>query len=112
MNITYLLLGSNLGNSKQMLHDATVLINRFIGKTRKASQFYRTAAWGKSDQPDFLNQVLIVETELAAAAIMEKILHIESGLGRVRTKKNDPRIIDIDILFYNNEVIETETLVV
>ncbi len=105
MNKTYLLLGSNVGNRMQHLTTARNLIERHMGKVISASLVYETAAWGNPDQHDFLNQVLFVETVLTAAACMNEILTIESSMGRVRRKKNDPRIIDIDILFYNDDII-------
>ncbi|MEZ5028251.1 MAG: 2-amino-4-hydroxy-6-hydroxymethyldihydropteridine diphosphokinase [Ferruginibacter sp.] len=67
---------------------------------------YITAAWGNVKQADFLNQVVVVETALSARQMMHTILNIEKKMGRVRTVKNAPRIIDIDILFFNKEIIE------
>ena len=110
MNKTYLLLGSNMGNSKQQLAIAEKHIEKNIGNIIRCSSLYQTAAWGKTDQPDFLNQVIIVETELAANDTMQAILSIEKKMGRLRTIKNAPRIIDIDILFFNKEIIESSAL--
>ena len=70
----------------------------------RKSGIYQTAAWGKTDQPDFLNQVIEVETNFSAQKTMDAILDIESNMGRVRTEKNAPRVIDIDILFFNKEL--------
>ena len=110
MNKTYLLLGSNMGNSKASLFKAIVQIEKQIGRVARQSGLYSTAAWGNTKQPDFLNQVIIVETELSAAQTMQTILNIEKKMGRIRTVKNAPRIIDIDILFFNKEIIEREHL--
>jgi 2-amino-4-hydroxy-6-hydroxymethyldihydropteridine diphosphokinase len=110
MNKTYLLLGSNMGNSQQQLSMAIKNITRQVGKVTRKSKLYVTAAWGNSNQPDFLNQVIIVETKLTALQVIEVILNIEIKMGRVRTTKNAPRIIDIDILFYNKEIIAEENL--
>ena len=110
MNKTYLLLGSNMGNSKASLFKAIVQIEKQIGRVARQSGLYSTAAWGNIKQPDFLNQVIIVETELSAAQTMQTILNIEKKMGRIRTVKNAPRIIDIDILFFNKEIIEQEHL--
>ena len=110
MNKTYLLLGSNMGNSKASLFKAIVQIEKQIGRVARQSGLYSTAAWGNTKQPDFLNQVIIVETELSAAQTMQTILNIEKKMGRIRTVKNAPRIIDIDILFFNKEIIEQEHL--
>ena len=112
MNKTYLLLGSNMGNNKALLSSAAVQIVKKIGSITRKSSLYSTAAWGNSRQPDFLNQVIIVETELTAMQTMQTILNIEKKMGRLRTVKNAPRIIDIDILFFNKEIIEMDHLII
>lgn len=110
MNKTYLLLGSNMGNSKKQLLKAIMLIEKQVGKITRRSSLYSTAAWGNTKQPDFLNQVIIAETGLTATQTMQTILQIEKKMGRIRTVKNAPRIIDIDILFFNKQVIDQEDL--
>ena len=110
MNKTYLLLGSNMGNSMQQLASAGKYIERSIGKIRRQSSLYKTAAWGNTDQPDFINQVVVVETSQTAADCMNAILVIEKDMGRIRTVKNAPRVIDIDILFFNKDIINTPLL--
>jgi 2-amino-4-hydroxy-6-hydroxymethyldihydropteridine diphosphokinase len=112
MNKIYLLLGSNMGNSKASLSKAVVQIGKYIGKVIRKSGLYSTAAWGNTNQPDFLNQVIIVETKLSAPQTMQSILAIEEKMGRIRTIKNAPRIIDIDILFFNKEIINQPQLTV
>ncbi len=112
MNKTYLLLGSNIGNSNASLSKAILLIEKQIGAITRQSHLYSTAAWGNTKQPDFLNQVIIVETALNALQTMQTILSIEKKLGRVRTIKNAPRIIDIDILFFNKQIIKLPELIV
>jgi len=112
MNKTYLLLGSNIGNSKTSLAKAITQIEKQIGPVTRQSGLYNTAAWGNITQPDFLNQVIIVETELHPAETMQTILRIEKKMGRIRTVKNAPRIIDIDILFFNKEIIGLPDLTV
>ncbi len=112
MNKTYLLLGSNMGNSQQQLLHAIKLIKKNIGKITRQSKLYATAAWGNTNQPDFLNQVIVVETKLSAAELIKTILSIEATMGRIRTKKNAPRIIDIDILFFNKEMIREKDLII
>lgn len=112
MNKTYLLLGSNMGNSKQQLLTSIKHIETHIGKMTRQSTLYATAAWGNTNQPDFLNRVLIVETSLVASQVMQEILDIEKKMGRVRTVKNAARIIDIDILFFNDEIINEPHLVI
>jgi len=112
MNRIYLLLGSNMGNPKQKLLSAQKNIERKIGKIIRLSSIYQTAAWGNTKQPDFLNQVIIVKTTLTAQEVIKTILEIEEKMGRIRTKKNAPRIIDIDILFHNKEIIQEKDLIV
>ena len=101
-----------MGNSQHQLTFALKNITRQIGKVRRKSKLYVTAAWGNTNQPDFLNQVVIVETKLNALQTIDIILGIEKQMGRVRTTKNAPRIIDIDILFFNKEIITEKHLVV
>ena len=112
MNKTYLLLGSNMGDSHQQLKTAIKKIEDNIGTLVRHSGLYATAAWGNTHQPDFLNQVILVETTLSAAETLQHILTIEYKMGRVRTIKNAPRIIDIDILFFNKEIIKEKNLTV
>ena len=103
MNIAYLLLGTNMGDRDQNLLTARELINRHCGNIVKASSIYETAAWGKTDQPAFLNQALEINTSLSARQLMRRILKTERSMGRIREEKYGPRIIDIDILLFNNE---------
>ena len=112
MNKAYLLLGSNMGNSKTQLVKAVRNIEKKIGSVTRLSTLYSTAAWGNTRQPDFLNQVIIVDTELTASQTMQIILQIEKQMGRIRTVKNAPRIIDIDILFFNKEIIDQKQLII
>ncbi|SEA65307.1 2-amino-4-hydroxy-6-hydroxymethyldihydropteridinediphosphokinase [Arachidicoccus rhizosphaerae] len=105
MNHAYLLIGGNLGKIKENLQNARELIGQKVGAVSKASSLYQTAAWGLEEQPDFINQVLLVDSELPAADMLITMLDIEQVLGRVREMKNGPRLIDIDLLFYNDEVI-------
>jgi len=112
MNSAYLLIGGNIGDRIKNLAKTRSFIDMRIGKIVKTSAIYETAAWGITEQPDFLNQVLLVESKLPAQKIMQLILSIENKLGRVRTQKNASRIIDIDILFYNNEIINEMALTV
>lgn len=110
MNKIYLLLGSNIGPISKNLSLAKKHIQQEIGKINRESSVYVTKAWGKPDQADFLNQVIIVNTNLDPSKIMQLILKIEKSMGRVRSIKNAPRIIDIDILFYNKEIISLPNL--
>ncbi len=108
----YLLLGSNLGDNRNLLEKAKVEISNDIGEIVMSSSVYRTKAWGIENQADFLNQVVEVESDLRATIILQNINKIEEKLGRVRYIKWHSRIIDIDILYYGNEIINTEKLCV
>ena len=112
MNTTYLLLGSNEGDRKVWLQKAISLIAEKCGAIVKRSSIYQTAAWGITEQPDFLNMVLEVETNLGPEDLLQSILEIETAMGRHRTVKWGPRIIDIDILFYNKLTLSNPELVI
>jgi 2-amino-4-hydroxy-6-hydroxymethyldihydropteridine diphosphokinase len=110
MNKVFLLTGSNLGNRKKNLQQASELLEEFCGKIMRQSSLYETAAWGKTEQPNFLNQVCEIETKLNPGQLMHEILKIENLMGRKRNEKYGPRIIDIDILFFNEEIINEPDL--
>jgi 2-amino-4-hydroxy-6-hydroxymethyldihydropteridine diphosphokinase len=112
MNKAYLLTGGNTGDRIYYLETAKQLISQHCGEILKSSPIYETAAWGMTDQQDFLNQVLFIETKFEAPLLMERILELEHLMGRVRHEKYGPRKIDIDILFFNDEVIQTSSLIV
>lgn len=103
MNRAYLLTGGNLGNREENLATAKKLINEHCGTIVASSSLYETAAWGKTDQPSFLNQALEVDTSLNARQLIRRILKVEKMMGRIRDEKYGPRLIDIDILLFNNE---------
>ncbi|PWS31176.1 2-amino-4-hydroxy-6-hydroxymethyldihydropteridine diphosphokinase [Pedobacter paludis] len=104
----YLLLGSNLGNRSEILEKAIELVRENIGKVSKKSSLYETDAWGKTDQPVFLNQAIAVKTTLTALEVLDKALAIEQKLGRVRKEKWGERLIDIDLILFGEEVINIE----
>lgn len=106
----YLLLGSNEGNRIDWLNKAMAALEQTVGSIVSKSSLYETAAWGKEDQPDFLNMALCIETQLSPQQLLQSILQTEIQLGRHRTVKWGQRTIDIDILFYGNEVIDTPDL--
>jgi len=110
MNKAYLLIGGNMGDREANLEKARKLIETHCGSINSASSVYRTAAWGKTDQPDFLNQALEIYTRLNARQLIRRILKTEKLLGRERKEKYDPRIIDIDILLFNREIHELSFL--
>lgn len=101
----YIITGSNIGKQAENLKTAYVEIARCIGRISKVSSIYETAPWGNANQENFLNQVLEVQSGLSPEEALKACLRIEEKMGRVRNKKNDPRIIDIDILFYDSEVL-------
>lgn len=105
MNEAYLLTGTNLGDRSANLRLANELINQRCGEIIRYSSVYETEAWGKTDQPPFLNQALCINTQFNPFDLLSGLLSVEKGLGRVRNEKYGPRIIDIDIIFFNHAVI-------
>ncbi len=110
MNKIFLITGGNIGNRKKNLETAAVLIEKQIGRIIQSSKIYETDAWGITEQAAFYNQIHLVESKFSAEEILHKILKIEEKMGRVRTIKNAARIIDIDILFFNDEIINEPNL--
>ena len=107
----YISLGSNKGDRLKYLQDATDLIFKNIGKITAISNVYNTPALG-FEGDDFLNACLLLETDLEAKALMKSLLEIEKSLGRVRTKSKgfEARTIDLDILYFDEEIINSKTL--
>jgi 2-amino-4-hydroxy-6-hydroxymethyldihydropteridine diphosphokinase len=110
MNISYLLIGGNEGDRTGQLAVAREKIAAAAGSVVLASALYETAPWGKNDQADFLNQALKVETSLEAPALMDRLLSIEEQMGRRRLERYGSRLIDIDILFFNDAILQTPHL--
>jgi 2-amino-4-hydroxy-6-hydroxymethyldihydropteridine diphosphokinase len=108
----FLLLGSNMGEREFFLRSAIAEIGKLVGPVIKQSAVHQTLAWGKTDEPDYLNQVLQVETLLDAQTVLQTILGIEKQLGRERKERWGSRTIDIDILFYGDDIIKQPNLVV
>lgn len=106
LKTVYLLLGSNLGNRKEILDKAIDLLSQQVGKIISQSKDYETKPWGVTDQPDFLNLAITIHTNLSALEILNQTQSIENQLGRVRKEKWGARLIDIDIMFYGNEIID------
>jgi 2-amino-4-hydroxy-6-hydroxymethyldihydropteridine diphosphokinase len=111
-NQVYLGLGSNLGNRQGNLNLACRRISESIGAIVAQSSIYETAAWGLTEQNDFLNQVICIITEYNAPEILTMILAVEQSMGRIREVKWGARIIDIDILYYNNAIIKSDNLTI
>lgn len=105
MHTVYLSTGSNLGNRENYLLQAEDAITEFVGHIDARSSIIETAPWGKTDQPHFLNRVLRVKTKLPPVFLMETLLEIEQDMGRNRAEKWGPRIIDIDVLFFDDRII-------
>lgn len=110
MHQVYLLLGVNLGDRFNQLKHALIAIEQEIGDVITRSAVYETAAWGAEGQPAYLNQVVIVNTDQHPEEVLRKINEIECLLGRTRTVKWESRVIDIDILFYDDTIVESERL--
>lgn len=108
----YLLLGANLGDRVQTLSRAANRIAERVGPVVQHSGLYETAPWGVTDQPAYLNQVLVVETALKPEDMLGQTQSIEQELGRIRLEKWGARIIDIDILYYDQLVLHTERLTI
>ena len=110
MNIVYIAFGSNIGDRGAAIEEALNLIEQNEMKIVKRSKIYETEPYGYVDQPSFLNGAVEVETNLSCRDVLERLLSIENQIGRVREFKWGPRIIDLDIIFYNNEIYDEEDL--
>ena len=110
MEEAILLLGGNLGNRELALAQAMEKIEAHVGEITSNSSIYESEPWGFEDKNQFLNQAIKVNTQLNPQQLLDQLLEIEQSLGRVRTEKLSARTIDLDILFYGNEKINTETL--
>lgn len=110
-NKVYISLGSNKGDRLKHLQDAVDLIFKRIGKVNIISKVYNTPALG-FEGDDFLNTCVFIETQMTSQALMQELLNIEEVLGRIRTnsKTYEARIIDLDILFFEDEIIDTKLL--
>ena len=106
----YIGLGSNLGKRAVHIKEAICGLEK-LGKIRRISRAYRTVPWGLREQPRFINMALCLETELSAKELLEKCLKIEASIGRVRVEHWGPRVIDIDLLFYDKLVQNTTVLI-
>ncbi|MBS1783438.1 MAG: 2-amino-4-hydroxy-6-hydroxymethyldihydropteridine diphosphokinase [Bacteroidetes bacterium] len=111
MNQVFLLLGSNEGDRIDWLKRAIKRLCQFV-VIDKQSSVYETAAWGLESQSDFLNMVIEIKTQLSATELLIEIQKLETELERQRTIVWGPRTLDIDILFYNNDIIQSPHLVI
>ena len=110
MNKVFFQLGSNLGNREQLLMEAISLISKEIGEVIISSPIYESSPWRVDGQDNYLNQVIHIKTKFSSTEILTKALDIEARLGRLRVEKWGERLIDIDIIFFNDEIIETSDL--
>jgi len=109
---TYLLLGSNIGDRENHFEYAISRLNAEAGTVVKISSFYETAPWGVTGQQNYLNAALLLETELGPGKLFHILKNIEKEAGRTDLRKYAPRPLDIDILFYDDEVIKTNELTI
>lgn len=110
MQTLYLLLGSNLGDRNTYIKEACMLLELLVGKIKRSSSIYETQSWGVENLPDYLNQVLEMETDFEPEIILKNTQIIEEKLLRERTNKWYSRTIDIDILFYGSTIINSNQL--
>jgi len=105
----YIALGTNLGDRSKNLENAIQLLSSFVEVVAQ-SPIYQTIPWGFADQPDFLNQVIFVKTAKRPDELLQLLKQIEVEIGRTPTFQNGPRIVDLDILFYDDWVVENPGL--
>lgn len=103
-------LGSNLGARENYLENAQKEISKRAGTIKKRSSIIETKAYGYTEQDDFLNMAIEIETALEPHNLLEELLKIESELGRVRTIHWGPRTIDLDIIYYGDRIIDEDDL--
>ena len=110
-HIVYLALGSNLGDRLANLRQAIASLTPQMDVKSK-SAVYETPPWGYEDQPKFLNQVIKAKTYLEPEPLLKHLKRLEVALGRKESFPNGPRLIDLDILFYDDQVLNTPSLVI
>ena len=110
MHKVFFSIGGNIGDRHANLAKAITEIGKSVGKILVVSAIYETKAWGIENQPDFLNQVVVVETTLSPLETLETVLAIELEMGRIRAQKWYTRIIDIDLLFFDDQIITSPIL--
>lgn len=109
-NQAFISLGTNLGNRSGNLKKAIQAIESNLGVIIKKSSVYETKPWGKLHQPDFLNQVILIMTDKTAQHCLLTLSSIENQMGRKRDEKWGARIIDLDLLYLDDAMIDSETL--
>ena len=105
-------LGSNLGNRYAYLLRAIQKIEKFFDSKPVIAHFYETPPWGNENQSRYINTAIYLHTDIPIDQCLKKVQAIEKEMGRLKTEKWGPRMIDIDILFYEDDVVEIDELVV
>ena len=101
-----------MGDRGKNLARAIELLNEYCGTVVVCSSIYETAAWGNTDQQDFLNEAVLLETSLSADQLMSSLLQVEEKMGRKRNEKFGPRSIDLDILLFEDEIHHTQHITI
>ena len=110
-NLAYLSLGSNVGDREKYLREAIHKL-KTLGRVRSVSSFYETEPMEFAEQPWFVNCAVALETSQSTSQLMSGVLEIEREMGRQRVQKKGPRIIDIDILLFDDEIVNTPDLTI
>jgi len=97
-----------MGEREEYLKNASELLATEIGVIQKESKIYESVPWGVENQSNYLNQVLEIRSELSAEEVLERVLQIEDKIGRIRNEKWGERIIDIDVLLFNDSIVEKD----
>jgi 2-amino-4-hydroxy-6-hydroxymethyldihydropteridine diphosphokinase len=110
----FLLLGSNQGDTYELLKKTISILNDRIGKIEAISHIYETEAWGRTDQPNFINQAIkvLIKENKDVFTLLDDLQQIELDMGRIRKERWSPRIIDIDILMLGNTIINENSLTI
>ena len=106
VNLVYLAFGSNLGDRKNNLNKALRLLKKDNIIIKKISKLYRSKSWPNENFPEFINFVVLVETRLNLKKLFTKIKSVEFRVGRIKSKRNFPRVCDIDIIDFNGQIIQ------
>jgi len=106
----FISLGTNLGNRMENLKKAINKVELQLGELVKSSSVYETRPWGNANQPDFLNQVILIHGGQPAEYCLHALSSIEQQMGRTREEKWGARIIDLDLLYVDDQIIHTETV--
>jgi len=112
VHITVIHIGSNVGKREKYLYACKVMLEETVGRITKSSMIYKTEAWGKKDQNEFLNQAFQIETQLGLEDLLAACQRIEARLERDRSIRWGPRTIDLDIIFYDRVSIDRNHLCV